>query len=213
MSLFIALGNVQRVRLTTQILPHMFSLNLWGNKTIRALLVQRAIYVYSCLCLETICTYKNVLVLYWFLFICYICRCLLKLLLSGQRTFATSWPFVTIYTPQTGSLYDITATFLAVLWARKRTVLTITSWCVTSSNLKKKWILRENYFVCVYCIPNYIPVTFFYISRKHEHTHHIFLLHTNRWLCHPYTNHIWVRDWHILHETCMVYCTPYAHFE
>ena len=77
------------------------------------------------------------------------CRCLSKLLFSGQRTIATSWPFVTIYTPQTRSLYDITATFLTVLWARNRTVLTITSWCVTTLHLKK-WILREIFFCILY---------------------------------------------------------------
>ena len=155
---FLLWGNVQLTRLSTHIFPHMFSLNLWNNKTFRALLVRRGTYVYSCLCLETICTHKNALVFNGFYFLMvsiyffYICICLSKLLLSGQRTSATSWPMVIIYTPQTRSLYDITATFLTVLWARNRTGFSITSWCVTSSNLKIKWILRENYFVSVYCI-------------------------------------------------------------
>ena len=157
--------------------------------------------------------------------ICYMCRCLSKVLFSGQRTFTTFWPFVTIYTPQTRSLYDITTTFLTVLWARNRTVLTITSWCGTSSNSKTKWILRDNIFSCILFTKWTFPVPLFYISRKHEnqlvklyllYTHHIFLLHTihlNRRLCHQWTqNHLWDLDWHISHETCMVYCTQYALF-
>ena len=103
----------------------------------------------------------------FYLFFLYICRCLSKLLLSGQRTSATFIPFVTISTPQTRSPFDITATFIAVWWARNRTVLTITSLCVTSSNVKK-WILRENYYFFFWITKWTFPVTLFYISRKHE---------------------------------------------
>ena len=148
---------MQWVRLTTQIFPHMFSLNLWGNTNIRTLLVQRGIYVYF-VCVLKWSVHRKMYLLFNGFYLCFKFVDVSKLLLSGQRTFATSWPFVTIYTSQTRTLYDITATFLTVLWARNRTVLTITSWSVTTSDLNKNGYLERFTFFLIHVLEMNISI-------------------------------------------------------